>query len=377
MGRYRWGLLAAPLLFTVTARAEAPKSGVLEQAGGVDVLHVYGTPYEMGHQHGAAFKENIQKLVRTFLGKHVYPRTRNQDYLWKRTESMLDTIPQYMLDEARGVADGAGVTYEEILMAHTYVDVLTRMGCSFLAASGEAAPKGRLVVARNLDWTVDEDLQNSAVVVVYHPDEGQAFLSFTYTGMVGVISGVNESGQMVEINLSPNLENSWAGRPMLFNLREALQQGKRIDEVQKLITDQGRIAGFNIQIASGPENEARTLELSAKSQNVVTEQNGLIVTTNHFRDPQMYMKNIPYFNSKERYMALKLGAEEARGTIDAATAKRLIHAQGVALEKTVHSFVWSPGEDLFSIWALNKSDGWVDLKPSDLFARKDRVGTRP
>ncbi len=344
-------------------------SAQLETRSGIEVLHVYGTPYEMGFQHGSAFKDRIQKLVKNFLGTYVYPRTRNKGYLWDKTQAMLPTIPKHLLEEVRGVADGAGVSQEEILMAHTYVDVLTRLGCSFLGAGSEATAGGKLVTARNLDWTVDKDLQASAVVVVYHPTGGQAFLSFTYNGLVGVISGVNESGQMVEINLSPNLENSWSGQPMLFTLRTALESAKTLAETEEAITGQACMAGFNIQIGSGPENKAKTLELSAKRVNVVEQKGGLLITTNHFTDPQMYMKNIPYFNSKDRYMALRLASEESRGKIDAEAAKKLIHATGVKLEKTVHSFVWAPAADLFSVWALDKSQGWADLKLSELFKR--------
>src|SRR6187431_1845505 len=62
-------VLAAASWATLPARAETRTiarcgAGYLEEVDGYRVLHVKGTPYEMGYQQGALLKDDIRELVR-------------------------------------------------------------------------------------------------------------------------------------------------------------------------------------------------------------------------------------------------------------------------------------------------------------------------
>lgn len=63
-------LLTLLVLMPLTVSAQTVArcgSGWLEMIDGYPVLHLKGTPYEMGYQHGALMKESVQKNMHTLL----------------------------------------------------------------------------------------------------------------------------------------------------------------------------------------------------------------------------------------------------------------------------------------------------------------------
>ena len=71
MSRPAFRLLALGLLLLVSAQARAETrtiarcgKGFLEEVDGYRVLHLKGTPYEMGFQQGALLRDDIRELVR-------------------------------------------------------------------------------------------------------------------------------------------------------------------------------------------------------------------------------------------------------------------------------------------------------------------------
>jgi hypothetical protein len=109
------------------------------------VVHLHGTPYERGYQQGRMFPSEIRRLNTTMLTSSILPYlnreqpdiasalTKYNDDLYgdgrfshelmrESARSMEAYIPTDFIDEMKGIADGAGLPYEEVLILNTFVD---------------------------------------------------------------------------------------------------------------------------------------------------------------------------------------------------------------------------------------------------------------
>ena len=129
-----WTLLALGL---ASCAAEPPPR--------YEVLHLSGTPYQRGLQHGRQMSSKIKSFYTTMLATSLLPyldRERagiaayltsyaddaygnGQFSLKLLRESAVElekSIPQRYLDEMHGVADGSGVAYVDVLVLNTFFD---------------------------------------------------------------------------------------------------------------------------------------------------------------------------------------------------------------------------------------------------------------
>ena len=197
-----WMLGSVSLAVLCVAPYPIPHRGV---AAAVDrpqqdlrVIHLSGTPYELGLQHGTLLRDEVQASVRQVLGyfrsylKIPLVRTAVADWWlgrgWRRTKPF---VPRAYLEELRGLADGSGVSLRDLVLFHAIPD--RTYSCSSLAAWGAATGDGRLIHTRNLDWNIDVGIQQYAAVFVVRPAGRRAFINFGWAGFIGVLSGVNEA----------------------------------------------------------------------------------------------------------------------------------------------------------------------------------------
>src|SRR5688572_31649045 len=110
-------LLAAPLHAEVVAREG---EGWLERRddGGL-VLHLKGTPYEMGLQHGRLLREQARKNLQRIIDnqEELGRSDEYQAYLMMRDlmhDMLRRHIPARFVEELRGLAEGAGIPFEQV-----------------------------------------------------------------------------------------------------------------------------------------------------------------------------------------------------------------------------------------------------------------------
>lgn len=111
------------------------------------VLHVSGTHYEMGYQIGQAYSAEIRQVFTQFLTASLIPYfSREQpgiasvlsyyddprfengqfayEFLKEAAHGLEPFIPQRFRDEIRGIADGSGYDYENVLILNTLLDAI-------------------------------------------------------------------------------------------------------------------------------------------------------------------------------------------------------------------------------------------------------------
>ena len=115
------------------------ENGWLEEINGVKVLHVSGTNYEIGYQHGSLLKEETRQNIRAFLNYTDASYEQLID-IWN---IMKNYIPQEYIEEYQGIADGAGIPFNDLVAGYMTI-VWSDIACFGISAWGSATKNGRL-----------------------------------------------------------------------------------------------------------------------------------------------------------------------------------------------------------------------------------------
>ncbi len=163
-------------------------------------------------------------------------------WVWDRE---INYTPQYIKDEISGIAQGmcASITslgrecdaadWEKQLQEFNMMPELIRMACTAYGAWGKATPSGKgLVQLRALDFGSGPFANYTVVGTHRDTENGNAFVSVAFPGMVGAITGVSQHGVGIsekvwmtydEKDLQPG---SFQGVADVYVLRDLLQNAK-------------------------------------------------------------------------------------------------------------------------------------------------------
>ncbi len=299
--------------------------GTLRELGGQRVLHVWGTPYEMGYAHGYLLREAILDVVDGYALDAV-PRAT---FTLAATSLAADGIIDASLrEEARAMIEGmkaAGgaesrklgrnLNADDLLLFNSLTD-LVAIGCSSVSAWGSATAaepelKGELALVRNLDWAADPALLKSQVIVAYEPSdpEKQALVSVGFAGYLGCLSCMNETGVSALFNMgfgdgAATLAQAATGfAPANLLLREALSardidgDGRsNADDVLHKIRASRHAGSYIVHLVepareaiAGGRPPARIIEVEATGVDVRRADAGsklgaeILAATNHLR----------------------------------------------------------------------------------------------
>ena len=329
--------------------------GWLEHIDGYPVLHLKGTPYEMGYQHGALLKksarQNMHNLLTVkgeqtlfeFAGVKLKPR-HLIDIIIRIQDKY---VPQKYFRELEGVAAGAGLKVADV-RATNFIPELFH--CSGFALMNSATKNGMLYHGRVLDYAVDWGLQEHAVVIVAEPDGGIPFVNVSYAGFIGCVTGMNAKSVSIGEMGGGGLGH-WAGVPMAFLVREALEKGDTLEKAIAVFRDNPRTCQYYYVLADGKTNRAVGLEASWNVFRVVQPgQTHPLLTTP--------VKDCALLSVGSRYKELVRRVQAGHGEFTPETALRLMD-RPVAMKSNLHNVLFEPKTTRF--WVANASK---DKKPA-------------
>jgi len=354
-------LFAVVLLFVLVSNTSFAQTtarcgqGWLETVNGLPVLHLKGTPYEMGYQHGALLKEHVRgnldrilnvegaKSLVKFGPLEVKPRDAIQSII----EIQKPFVPERFVEEIAGLAAGAGIKPEEARVANFIPEMFH---CSGFAIMNSATKDGTLYHGRVLDYAIDWGLQDHAVVIVAEPTGSIPFVNVSYAGFVGCVTGMNAEHVSIGEMGGGGLGH-WSGMPMAFLVRDALERGQTIDDVLKIYRETPRTCEYFYVVADGKTNRAVGMEASWSVMTVIEPGKS---------DPRLPrpVKDCALLSAGDRYDELVNRVEKGHGTFTAETALRLMD-RGVAMKSNLHNVLFEPKSTKF--WVSNAS---TDKKPA-------------
>lgn len=320
----------------------------LEDVSGLLVLHVKGSPYEMGYQNGFLLKDHIQASIQ-YHNQRMLEMGYSYEYLVNCSKTMEPYMPQEYIEEIQGLGDGANVSYTELLLLQIDADLPGRgwTGCSGFAVFGDATVDGHLYHGRSLDCPLDP--QPSGLVTVYEPESGNAFVNIGHFGTVGVHVGMNKKGISLGLKFSSSSDKTLDGMPILLILRKVLQYSNNLTEAISIINQTDRTTGWNLILGNGKNLNACAVEISdnyckvfwagdpAEDISPHFSVENAVYRTNHYVDPELAAtQRFPYdprdsWNwSWNRYEKLSQLILENYGKIDAEMSIQFLKTPPVA-----------------------------------------------
>jgi isopenicillin-N N-acyltransferase like protein len=242
MRKYRLLWPSIILVFTVSSALPAEKLLPSTGEGKLRVIELRGTPYERGLIHGRSLKSEIQELVQRWRADLEKTYSVPAATFITKLLEVSDFKPAIerwtpgLLDEVRGIADGAGVDFET-MYAFQLVDESWVMGpdfglskCTSIAASRKGDSPA--LVAQNMDIPPFYHGFQTVLRLESGAEEPGA-LVFTIPGVIA-INGLNECSVAVCVNAVTQLAYSAKGLPVAFAIRGILRQKAYEDAVRFL-----------------------------------------------------------------------------------------------------------------------------------------------
>lgn len=257
--------------------APAPAS-VARLRPGLSRVTLAGEGFALGLAHGQALRTDIQDVVR-HMNEEVLG-TLKRDWLLRTAWKLDAEAPERFRQEMKGVAEGAGVRYADILLINTFDDLKHVSGCSSAVAPGGSDRPLRH--ARNLDYPVPYLARHKVVFDLDLP--GGRLRTIGFPGFIGVLTGMSDRGLGLSSHTSKSHRNA-VGEPSGLVYRRMLEEARDLDGAQRILAAARRTLGNNLALSDARRQEARALEFDAKGLAARPAEGDRLFVTNHFQSP--------------------------------------------------------------------------------------------
>ena len=283
--------------------------------------YAYGAllPDLMSYQKGALLRrmeETVEgEWYRKFLCRFV--RFYNSGIQESLTDEQCRELYGLSLADTHDFDDLAE-PYELQLNLHAAHDIGHAMqdymlvGCSSFVLNGEKTKDSTLLFGRNFDFYCGDEFAKTKVLSVCKPDSGYAFVSVSWGGMLGVLSGMNEKGLAVCINASKLDIPKSVAMPISMLVRHILIHCKSIDEAYVEAKKMKTFVAENIVIASAYDNDMAIIEKSPEEIELYrSPDKDMLLCTNHFQSEKFMQneRNLMNINQTDTKYRIELLAE--------------------------------------------------------------------
>lgn len=215
-------LLLIAGFFALNTSSNPIVGGDTTRINGKLVLYLMAGHYENGFYYGSLMGDRIMEIMDNYVINHAFGGAANYQLARQVFEDHFTVDNKYAeiangmiagiefaLGSTYSTALGENLNYIDVLIANSIPDFtafsgllkIRGPGCSNLTSWGESttgdpALDGETVISRNLDWENNAYLINNPLIIVWGGAEGnsQRFVTLGYPGMIGALSGFNESG---------------------------------------------------------------------------------------------------------------------------------------------------------------------------------------
>ncbi len=252
--------------------------GWVEERDNITVLHVSGSHYEMGFQHGFLLQEEVQQNIRAFL--HYAEKYLPLNELLAYWNISRPYVPLEYIEEMQGIADGANISFNDIIasiMAVEYSD----HGCYGIAAWGIATSDRQLYHARSFD--LPSNIQDpvsgkyayeNTVLIVRNPDNGASSLCPAIAGSFHTGGGMNSEGVSLGIQICWSKDQTFEGNPYHFRVQEVLDTATTAEAAMDILNT-NRTHGFNFIVSQADPAVGFALEQTANLTYVGTHNDSV------------------------------------------------------------------------------------------------------
>lgn len=335
-----------------------------EDRNGWVVLHLSGSPHDIGFQHGSLAANEIASAVKAFA---FDAQSTGHDWNWyKATARTLfwDKVdPEYQA-EMSAIADGAqskgvNVSVDDILALNSYIELSdyylpnydakhkhaevvshAPTACSAFVATGNATKDGKVVMGHNFWWGYLTG-EHWNVILDIRPAKGCRIMMDAVAGFIesGTDWAINDKGiGLCETTIGGMSGFDERGVPEFQRMRKAIQYGTSLDEVAHIFKagNNGGYANTWLMV-DNKSGEIGKLELGLKNVIFSTSTDGYYFGANFPEDPKLIREETPGYQDSAggdtRKARWKQHLDADMGKIDLALAQSYIADSYDALTK--------------------------------------------
>lgn len=327
-----------------------------ELRGGLNVVKLCGSHYEMGYQHGVLLSDEIRRGAAPYYAspienfapfKHMNALMRfllAKYFDWTIYRPLLKASPKDYLSELKGLADGSGLAFAEIFRGNMLSDfnmnlvkVLEKKalrqagesGCTSFAAFNKATTDGSLVMGRNTDDSGGGLWDKNQTVMFYEPEDGYKFANVSSAGLLKCNSCMNEKGLCLGAHFLFLNDTKPDGVSFTFLEFEIMKKAATVDEAITIVSNNPRAGAFAFLVADGKTNEAVVIECSAGNVGVRRPEDDVIWetnmgTTDEIKPVDVFLRNGIGKNPIARFERMRMLTKENRGAITPELAARFM-----------------------------------------------------
>jgi isopenicillin-N N-acyltransferase like protein len=275
------------------------------QREGLTVIYLKGSPFEIGYADGVLMQDKMHTLengflemIRGYVPQHWFMEIL-KNYVIYRNRHLSDFVPVDYRTEIYATTLGCpdihpeeGNFYNRLLNYHAAHDVsymmidnpfiAARAGCTAFGAWGNATENKHLITGRNFDWEAAEVFSRDRVVEMCEPDGKISFISLSWAGMAGVVSGMNREGVSVTVNGAPSELPNTTATPVAIVAREIMESAHNLDEALKILRDAKVFVSTIWLVGSRADGKFVVVEKTPAATNVREADSDSIVCPNHF-----------------------------------------------------------------------------------------------
>lgn len=295
---------------TGTAIDRRVGSNRLIRTQGLWVERLEGAPYDIGRANamlaGPLQERNEAGIINEFY-KHV-TNPIVQYGLFRAVplfgSAIAKTLPDRYLMELRGYTDvGVDDTFDWIaphftrkLCYHAIHDVGQSMvdspliACTGFVASGNRVEGGHAILARNFDFDGGPSFDHDKAVIAVKGEGVLGFVHIAIVGLNGVVTGLNEARIGVGVLAAASDARVHLGMPMIFIVREILENARSLDDVQRILDARRGFVSEGILAVDGKTGESAIFEVTPDDvtrlpPGVQAEGGMAMGLSNHLRGP--------------------------------------------------------------------------------------------
>lgn len=248
----------------------------------IPFLSVSGSHYECGRQVGASYAGLMRRMLSH--SQASLPAGLNWDDYRRAAQPYLDaaqrTFP-WVLDELRGVADGAGLDFMDLFVdsvEELFSDPPASRCSDFVACP--PATGGHVLLAHNND--LSPEVEEYVLAIEWNFSDHPRLFTVGVGPFLSI--GLNQARIALTGNeLSPN--DQCPGVPRLVIAR-AILSARNLDEAIAIALHPERASSYNNIISIG-DGRLLSVEASATDHELLYPEDGWLVHTNHYTHPRM------------------------------------------------------------------------------------------
>lgn len=251
-----------------------------------------GTPKERGLQYGKAAKDKIGKSIALYRQLFKAYANMEWDACKRRAETFLPGIEDYFqpaISEMEGIAEGAGLSFEDILTLNCRSEMMFNTaqieGCTSMGLTSEVTADGKPYIAQTWDWM--EPAREISLVLEIRQNPLPTILSVVEAGMIGG-KGLNSAGLGVCLNALSCAE-SGTGVPLHLLYRGILNAWKLPDAIEAVVKPP-RAGTGNFMIGSDSD-QVLFIEYMPKDYDIMYAEEGWLAHANHYLSPLFAAKD--------------------------------------------------------------------------------------